>query len=218
MAFVVSEDDMGEFFRLLSPHLDERQKRLAQGAFSQMLGHGGSAAVARASGASAQVVGRGRAELEAGAEVTDRVRRAGAGRPVAEVAQPGIEQALDALVEPGTRGDPMSPLRWTTKSTRTLDDPAGRTRRPLKHHPETGAAITGETVPGWPAIKQLIIQVAGRLPFPGIVGWDVALSPDGIVIVEGNGIPGIDIHEAHESLISNVDQKEFWRGMNIVLR
>lgn len=97
-------------------------------------------------------------------------------------------------------------------------DPAGRTRRPLKHHPETGAAITGETVPGWPAIKQLIIQVADRLPFPGIVGWDVALSPDGIVIVEGNGIPGIDIHEAHESLISNVDQKEFWRGMNIVLR
>jgi hypothetical protein len=126
MAFVVSEDDMGEFFRLLSPHLDERQKRLAQGAFSQMLGHGGSAAVSRASGSSAQVVGRGRAELEAGAEVTDRVRRAGAGRPVAEVAQPGIGQALDALVEPGTRGDPMSPLRWTTKSTRTLADELAR--------------------------------------------------------------------------------------------
>jgi hypothetical protein len=122
MAFAVSEDNMDEFFRLLLPHLDERQKRLAQGAFSQMLGHGGSAAVARASGSSAQVVGRGRAELEAGAEVTDRVRRAGAGRPAAEAAQPGIEQALDALVEPGTRGDPMSPLRWTTKSTRTLAD------------------------------------------------------------------------------------------------
>lgn len=111
---------MSEFFRLLSPHLDERQRRLARGAFSQMLGHGGSAAVARASGASAQVVGRGRAEVEAGAEVTDRVRRAGAGRPPVEEAQPGLAEALDALVEPGTRGDPMSPLRWTTKSTRTL--------------------------------------------------------------------------------------------------
>jgi hypothetical protein len=126
MTFAVSEDDMGEFFRLLLPHLDERAKRLAQGAFSQMLGHGGSAAVARASGSSAQVVGRGRAELEAGAEVTDRVRRAGAGRPVAEVAQPGIAEALDGLVEPGTRGDPMSPLRWTTKSTRVLADELAR--------------------------------------------------------------------------------------------
>jgi hypothetical protein len=126
VTFVVSEDDMGEFFRLLSPHLDERQRRLAQGAFSQMLGHGGSAAVARASGASAQVVGRGRAELAAGAEVTDRVRRAGAGRPSVEAAQPGLAEALDALVEPGTRGDPMSPLRWTTKSTRTLADELAR--------------------------------------------------------------------------------------------
>jgi hypothetical protein len=95
-------------------------------------------------------------------------------------------------------------------------NPAGRTRRPLRHHPETGAAITGETVPDWSAIKRLMIEVAGRLPFPGIVGWDVALTPGGIVIVEGNGIPGIDIHEAHESLISNADQKAFWKTMDIV--
>jgi Rhodopirellula transposase DDE domain len=120
MVFSVSEDDASEFFELLLPHLDERQQRLARGAFSQMLGHGGTAAVARASGASPEVVGRGRRELAAGAEVTDRVRRPGAGRPLAEVSQPGIAEALDALVEPGTRGDPMSPLRWTTKSTRTL--------------------------------------------------------------------------------------------------
>jgi hypothetical protein len=122
MAFVVSEDDMSGFFGLLLPHLDERQQRFARGAFSQMLGHGGTAAVARASGSSPEVVGRGRQELVAGAEVTDRVRRPGAGRPPVEVSQPGIGAALDALVEPGTRGDPMSPLRWTTKSTRTLAD------------------------------------------------------------------------------------------------
>jgi Rhodopirellula transposase DDE domain len=113
---------MSGFFGLLLPHLDERQQRFARGAFSQMLGHGGTAAVARASGSSPEVVGRGRQELVAGAEVTDRVRRPGAGRPPVEVSQPGIGAALDALVEPGTRGDPMSPLRWTTKSTRTLAD------------------------------------------------------------------------------------------------
>src|SRR5512142_2719905 len=116
----VSEEDMAEFFDVVLPHLDERQRRFARGAFSRMLGHGGTAAVARASGCSPELVGRGRRELEAGAEVTDRVRRAGAGRPPVEVSQPGIEEALDALVEPETRGDPMSPLRWTTKSTRTL--------------------------------------------------------------------------------------------------
>jgi len=120
MTFAVSEDDISEFFELLSPHLDERQRRLARGAFSQILGHGGTAAVSRASGASLDVVGRGRREVEAGAAVTDRVRRVGAGRPPVEVSQPGLIEALDALVEPGTRGDPMSPLRWTTKSTRTL--------------------------------------------------------------------------------------------------
>jgi len=91
-----------------------------------MLGHGGTAAVARASGASLDVVGRGRREVAAGAEVTDRVRQAGAGRPPVEVSQPGIGEALDGLVEPGTRGDPMSPLRWTTKSTRTLAQELGR--------------------------------------------------------------------------------------------
>ena len=111
---------MREFFDLALPHLDERQRRFARGAFSHMLGHGGNAAVARASGCSPDLVGRGRRELETGAEVTDRVRRAGGGRPPVEEAQPGIVQALDALVEPATRGDPMTALRWTTKSTRTL--------------------------------------------------------------------------------------------------
>jgi hypothetical protein len=62
------------------------------------------------------------AELDAGAEVTDRVRRPGAGRkPLIDV-DPGLLLALDDLVEPTARGDPMSPLRWTAKSLRTLAD------------------------------------------------------------------------------------------------
>jgi hypothetical protein len=126
VAFEVSETDIAEFFELLVPHLDERQQRFALGAFSQMLGHGGTAAVARSSGASNAVVGRGRRELTAGAEVTVRVRRVGAGRPMVEDTQPGIVAALDALIEPETRGDPMCLLRWTTKSTRNLADELGR--------------------------------------------------------------------------------------------
>jgi len=126
MGFKVSEVAMAEFFVLLLEHLDERQRRYLLGATSEMLGHGGTAAVARASGASKALVGRGRQELLAGAEVTVRVRREGAGRPLAEDAQPEIVGALDALVEPGTRGDPMCLLRWTTKSTRVLAAELGR--------------------------------------------------------------------------------------------
>ena len=59
-------------------------------------------------------------EVDAGAEVTERVRRPGAGRKVLIDEDPGLLLVLDDLVEPTARGDPMSPLRWTAKSVRTL--------------------------------------------------------------------------------------------------
>lgn len=82
----------------------------------------GIALVARATGLSRTTVRDGIYELAAGAptEGLVRVRRAGAGRPPLEVVNPALPKALEALVEPLTRGDPMSPLRWTTKSTRVL--------------------------------------------------------------------------------------------------
>ena len=98
-------------FEVILPHLDERQRRLLMGAEARALGHGGIRAVARAAGV---------AELEAGAEPLGRVRRPGAGRKRATEVDPGLLPALLALVEPEERGDPMSPLRWTTKSVRTL--------------------------------------------------------------------------------------------------
>ena len=107
-------------FESLLPHLDERQRRLALGAEARVLGHGGIKAVARASGVSAVTVSKGAAELEAGEEPLERVRRPGAGRKPQTVTDPGLVTALLALVEPDERGDPMSPLRWTVKSTRTL--------------------------------------------------------------------------------------------------
>lgn len=107
-------------FDALLPYLDERQRRLAAGAGARALGHGGMTAVVAASGLSQATVSDGVRELECGQGPSGRVRRAGGGRKSAAVADPGLVPALLALIEPAERGDPMSPLRWTTKSLRTL--------------------------------------------------------------------------------------------------
>ncbi|MEV8639458.1 ISAzo13 family transposase [Streptosporangium sp. NPDC051023] len=107
-------------FEVILPHLDERQRRLLMGAEARALGHGGIAAVARAAGVRAATVSLGVDELEAGVEPLGRIRRPGGGRKRLVETDPGVRTALLALVEPDTRGDPMSPLRWTTLSTRRL--------------------------------------------------------------------------------------------------
>jgi len=107
-------------WELLSPHLNERQRRLWAGVEARSFGRGGIAAVARATGMSRSTVQDAVAEVDAGAEITERVRRPGAGRKPLIDADPGLLLALDDLVEPTARGDPMSPLRWTAKSLRTL--------------------------------------------------------------------------------------------------
>jgi Rhodopirellula transposase DDE domain len=109
-------------FAVLFPHLNERQCRLVGGAQARALGRGGVAAVARASGMSRSTVQSGAGEVDEGPELTPRVRRPGAGRPRLEDRDPGLVDALDALVEPTARGDPESPLRWTCKSTHKLAD------------------------------------------------------------------------------------------------
>jgi len=107
-------------FQAVFPHLDERQRRLVMGAEARSLGHGGIRLVARAAGVREATVSLGAAELDSGAEPLGRVRRPGGGRKHAADLDPGLLPALLALVEPDERGDPMSPLRWTTKSTRNL--------------------------------------------------------------------------------------------------
>jgi DDE family transposase len=101
----------------VAPVLDERARRLLMGAAARQLGRGGITLIAAATGASKDTVGRGAGELEAGVVVDGRVRAKGAGRKSVEHHDPGLWPALDALVDPETRGDPMSRLRWTTKST-----------------------------------------------------------------------------------------------------
>jgi hypothetical protein len=123
-------------FAVLLPQLDERQRRLLLGAEAIALGRGGIAAVAAAAGVSRPTVTRGVVEARAGRvgpEVQGRVRKSGGGRKSLTETDPGIMAALDALVDPVTRGDPMSPLRWTTKSTRNLADALTAAGHPVSH-------------------------------------------------------------------------------------
>ena len=115
-----SEEALAAKFAALLPHLDERQRRLVMGAEARALGHGGIKTVARAAGTSAVTVSRGVDELEAGGKPLGRTRKPGGGRKPATQTDQGLGAALLALVEPGSRGDPESPLRWTTKSLRRL--------------------------------------------------------------------------------------------------
>ena len=118
----VSEGALAQIFATLTPHLDERRKRLLAGAQARALGRGGIAAVARASGMSRSTVQSGVRELDEGAEPSGRVRRPGAGRPRLIDKDPDLLLELDDLVSPEARGDPMSPLQWTAKSTYQLAD------------------------------------------------------------------------------------------------
>jgi len=110
---------MGKFV-VMSPLLDERARRLWAAAESAAIGYGGDALVSAATGLARETIRNGRRELARGVTVTGRIRRPGAGRPDVEATQPGVTEALDLLVEPLTRGDPMSPLRWTCKSRAKL--------------------------------------------------------------------------------------------------
>jgi hypothetical protein len=113
-----------EKFKALSPVMNERMRRLWAGAEAEFLGAGGIAVVMRATGMSRTTIRSGRDELRVGVSSDDvvEVRRPGAGRPHLIERDPELVEALESLVDPVTRGDPKSPLRWTSKSTRNLAD------------------------------------------------------------------------------------------------
>jgi hypothetical protein len=123
---------LGCRFAVLLLYLNERQRRLALATEARLLGHGGVRCVARIAGVSETTVRRGAWELEAGTGpvAADRVRAAGGGRKQVEANDPGLLKALLGLVEPDERGDPQSPLRWTTKSLRHLAEELTRQGRP----------------------------------------------------------------------------------------
>jgi hypothetical protein len=118
---MIDLDLIRERFAVLSPHLDERERRLLAGVEARALGYGGIAAVSLATGIAASTIGRGLKDLASEVALAPgRVRRSGGGRKLLVVTDPELLADLMALVEPGERGDPMSPLRWTCKSLRQL--------------------------------------------------------------------------------------------------
>jgi hypothetical protein len=115
-----SVEELEWYFGTVLPHLNERQRRVVVGASASLLGRGGKTMVAGAAGMSRNTVIRAASEVEAGVEPTDRQRVTGGGDRPAIEKQPGLLGALDELVHPSTRGNPMSMARWTSKSTYEL--------------------------------------------------------------------------------------------------
>ena len=116
-------EDMRKRFELVKGHLDERARRCWLGAEAVAMGRGGLTFVSEACGVSHSTVKAGMGELQeekSEPKGKARIRRAGGGSKPIEERLPGIKEELGKLVDPSTRGDPQSPLRWTTKSQRHL--------------------------------------------------------------------------------------------------
>ncbi len=130
---MVDQGDVKRVFEALRPVLNERMRRLVAAAQAQALGHGGVTLVAEATGLARSTITQGITELTAlppgiGEE---RLRRPGGGRKRLTDHDPTLLRDLEALVEPATRGDPESPLRWTCKSLSKLAAALGKQGHPI---------------------------------------------------------------------------------------
>jgi Rhodopirellula transposase DDE domain len=128
-----TETCLSEKFRKIWPHLNEKNRRMVAAAEAQQLGHGGITLVSRVSGLSRVTITKGIRELGDETVPLDRIRRQGAGRPGLLTTDPTLPEILENLVEPLTRGDPESPLRWTCKSTRALANDLVEQDHPISH-------------------------------------------------------------------------------------
>lgn len=118
---MVDQSEIGTRFQMLSPFLNERTRRLAAAAEAVALGRGGISLVSRATGVSRRAIRSGLAQLGSPATARDdRIRRAGGGRRKTVATDTTLKSDLERLIDPVTRGDPESPLRWTCKSVRKL--------------------------------------------------------------------------------------------------
>ena len=125
----MDSQNIAQRFSYLKKFLDERQKRLYLAAEALTLGRGGITAASKASGVSRVTITSGCKELESGAleqesatGTVQRVRSVGGGRKKTLDTYPSLKIDLESLIEPATRGDPESPLRWTAKSVRNLSE------------------------------------------------------------------------------------------------
>jgi hypothetical protein len=130
-------------YRVVAPELDERRRRQWAAAEAREVGYGGVSVVARATGLARSTIHAGLRDLRASrrqrVRAAERIRRAGGGRRPLTTSDPALLTALLALIEPTTRGDPESPLRWTCKSTTQLADELTQQRHPVS--PRTVATL-----------------------------------------------------------------------------
>lgn len=124
---MIDESAIHQRFEALDPLLDERGRRRFVAAEALTAGHGGIIAVSRATGVARSTIGRALEELRSGKEPDpERIRKPGGGRKPLIVTDPRLLDDLRSLVEPATRGDPQSPMLWTSKSLRKLSEGLGR--------------------------------------------------------------------------------------------
>lgn len=119
---MISDRQLSAKLNTVLPHLNERQKRLFLAAEAKTLGWGGISKVASATGVSRVTIYKALKEIKFHPPVSERIRKFGGGRKGIDVQHPNLLRELESLVDPVTRGDPMSPLRWTCKSTRQLSN------------------------------------------------------------------------------------------------
>jgi transposase len=131
---VIDEAAIAARYLTVAPLLDERARRLVAGSEALSIGQGGVAAVVRATGLARTTVQRGIDDVRGGERLArGRIRRAGAGRPPILERDPTLRADLEALIEPTSRGDPESPLRWTTRSVRNLATELRRSGHAVSH-------------------------------------------------------------------------------------
>src|SRR5215212_8022529 len=121
-----SDNELQKKFKLLLPHLNEQVARLYLGSEAQILGRGGKQRVAKLAGVSRVRIDKGIAELTAEKVVKEdspsqKIRKAGGGRKQHKESQAGLIEALESIVNPHTRGDPMKVLLWSSKSLRNIE-------------------------------------------------------------------------------------------------
>jgi hypothetical protein len=126
-------EEFEQKYALLFPHLNERQQHLVAAVDAEQLGRGGIALIARVSGLSRPTLYRAMQDLRQPPLPVERLRHSGAGRKGLAEHDPNLLEALEALIDPDTRGDPMSPLRWTCKSTRQLARLLTANGHPVSH-------------------------------------------------------------------------------------
>jgi hypothetical protein len=135
------ETQIREKYEHIRAHLDERRRRIWAATEAKAIGYGGVAIVFRATGIARSTIYEGLRELDNPGELsTGRIRKTGGGRKSTETNNPGFLQTLESLVEPLTRGDPESALRWTCKSVRKLSEEL-KSRNIIAGHQTVAASL-----------------------------------------------------------------------------